>query len=100
VLKFHLAQRLPDLSGVCAAHRDMWRYSFEQEDRCVEVFVNGELQQLPEGITVTRLLENMALADKRLAVEVNLEIVPRSRHTSHMLQAGDRVEIVHAIGGG
>jgi len=66
----------------------------------VEVYVNGELLQLPEGMTVTQLLEKMTLADKRLAVEVNSEIVPRSRHNSHILQAGDRVEIVHAIGGG
>jgi sulfur carrier protein len=66
----------------------------------VEVFINGELQQLPEGMTVTQLLGKMALSDKRLAVEVNLEIVPRSLHSSHKLQAGDRVEIVHAIGGG
>jgi sulfur carrier protein len=73
---------------------------YEQEGRCVEVFVNGELQQLPEGMTVTQLLEKMALADNRLAVEVNLEIVPRSCHVSHILRAGDRVEIVHAIGGG
>jgi len=46
------------------------------------------------------LLEEMALTGKRLAVEVNLEIVPRSSHMTHMLRAGDRVEIVHAIGGG
>jgi sulfur carrier protein len=66
----------------------------------VEIFVNGESRQLPEEMTVRRLLEEMALTDKRLAVEVNLEIVPRSRHVSHILRAGDRVEIVHAIGGG
>ena len=66
----------------------------------MEVFVNGEGRQLPEGMTVAQLLEEMALADKRLAVEVNLEIVPRSHHVRHELHAGDRVEIVHAIGGG
>ncbi len=66
----------------------------------MEIFVNGESRQLPEEMTVRRLLEEMALTDKRLAVEVNLEIVPRSRHVSHILRAGDRVEIVHAIGGG
>jgi sulfur carrier protein len=66
----------------------------------VEVFVNGETRQLPEGMTVAQLLEDMALTGKRLAVEINLEIVPRSIHGSHRLQAGDRVEIVHAIGGG
>ena len=40
------------------------------------------------------------LAEKRVAVEVNLEIVPRSRHATRVLGEGDRVEIVHAIGGG
>jgi len=74
--------------------------ALQQEDGCVEVFVNGEARELPEGMTVTRLLEGMALTGKRLAVEVNLEIVPRSSHMTHMLRAGDRVEIVHAIGGG
>ena len=66
----------------------------------MEGFVNGEARQLPEGMTVRQLLEKMALADKRLAVEVNLEIIPRSKHIAHILRAGDRVEIVHAIGGG
>lgn len=66
----------------------------------MEIYVNGESRQLPEGMTVRQLLEEMALTDKRLAVEVNLEIVPRSSHVGHILQAGDRVEIVHAIGGG
>jgi len=66
----------------------------------VEVFVNGEGRQFPEGMTVSQLLEEMALTNRRLAVEVNLEIVPRSRHADHILRAGDRIEIVHAIGGG
>ena len=66
----------------------------------MEIIVNGETQQLPEGMTVMQLLEKMALTDRRLAVEVNLEIVPRSRFLTHELQTGDRVEIVHAIGGG
>lgn len=66
----------------------------------MELIVNGETRQVPEGMTVTQLLEDMALIGKRLAVEINLEIVPRSTHDNHRLQAGDRVEIVHAIGGG
>jgi len=51
-------------------------------------------------MTVTQLLEVMALTGQRLAVEVNLEIVPRSGHLSRELRPGDRVEVVHAIGGG
>jgi len=66
----------------------------------VEVIVNGEIRRFPDGMTVAQLLKDMALTDKRLAVEVNREIVPRSTHDAHRLQAGDRVEIVHAIGGG
>jgi sulfur carrier protein len=66
----------------------------------VEVIVNGEAWQFPDGVTVAQLLQKMNLTDKRLAVEVNMEIVPRSSHAAHKLQSGDRVEIVHAIGGG
>ena len=66
----------------------------------MEVFVNGEAREVPEGMTVTQLLEVMALTGQRLAVEVNLEIVPRSGHLSRELRPGDRVEVVHAIGGG
>ena len=62
--------------------------------------MNGEARELPTGMTVLQLLEKMALTGKRLAVEVNLEIVPRSAHVNHILRPGDRVEIVHAIGGG
>lgn len=66
----------------------------------MQLMVNGETRQLPEGMTVAQLLEEMSLTTKRLAVEVNLEIVPRSTYDTRRLQAGDRVEIVHAIGGG
>ena len=66
----------------------------------MQVAVNGEPLQLPERTTLQELIEHMQLAGKRIAVEVNLEIVPRSEHASHLLQQGDRVEIVHAIGGG
>jgi sulfur carrier protein len=83
-----------------SGRRSKERCGIQQEDGQVEVFVNGEVRQLPEGMTVMQLLEKMALTDKRLAVEVNLEIVPRSLLLSHVLHAGDRIEIVQAIGGG
>ena len=66
----------------------------------MEVLVNGEPRQLAESATVAQLLDELASVGKRLAVEVNQEIVPRSLHASHKLRAGDRIEIVHAIGGG
>lgn len=66
----------------------------------MEIFVNGEPRQVAQSYTVMQLVEAMELTGRRLAVEVNLEIVPRSTHETHQLQSGDRVEIVHAIGGG
>ena len=62
--------------------------------------VNGQPTEFPARLTALQLLERMELAGKRVAVEVNGEIVPRSGHTSHELKDGDKVEIVHAIGGG
>ena len=66
----------------------------------MEITVNGESRPVPPGCTVGALLEELALVGKRLAVEVNDEVVPRSVHARHRLAEGDRVEIVHAIGGG
>ena len=66
----------------------------------MEILLNGEARQLPEGYTIASLIEELGLIGRRLAVEVNPEIVPRSTHASHPLQPGDRIEIVHAIGGG
>jgi sulfur carrier protein len=62
--------------------------------------VNGQATELPPGLTARQLLERMDLAGKRVALEVNCEIVPRSSHATHELKEGDKVEIVHAIGGG
>ncbi len=66
----------------------------------MEIILNGESRQIAEQATISDLIAELQLLGRRLAVEVNLEIVPRSTHTEHILQAGDRVEIVHAIGGG
>lgn len=66
----------------------------------MQVQVNGEPMELPDEATVAVLIDRLELAGKRLAVEVNEDIVPRSRHTEFSLSDGDRVEVVHAIGGG
>jgi sulfur carrier protein len=66
----------------------------------MNILLNGAAQALREGADVAELLEVAGLAGKRVAVEVNLEIVPRSQHATRVLREGDRVEIVHAIGGG
>ncbi len=66
----------------------------------MQVEVNGDAMELPAGATIGSLIDQMALAGKRLAVEVNEDIVPRSQHQSFALSDGDRVEVVQAIGGG
>jgi len=66
----------------------------------MDIRLNGETLPVAEHITVQALLEQQGLGGRRVAVEVNGAIVPRSRHHEHVLHPGDRVEIVHALGGG
>jgi len=66
----------------------------------MDITLNGEPRTFPAALTVSVLLETEQLAGRRVAVEVNGEIVPRSRHGEHVLNDGDRIEIVHALGGG
>jgi sulfur carrier protein len=66
----------------------------------MKILLNGENHEIPEGCTAAALVEQLQLTGKRIAMEVNLEIVPRSEYATYQLYAGDRVEIVHAIGGG
>jgi sulfur carrier protein len=66
----------------------------------MELYINGETRQLPDGISAAGLIEHLALQNERLAIEVNREIVPRSQFDSYQLRPGDQVEIVRAIGGG
>jgi len=64
------------------------------------ITLNGSDREIPDNLSAGALLQNLGLAGKRLALEINQEIVPRSTFDSRLLQAGDRVEIVQAIGGG
>jgi len=66
----------------------------------MDIILNGTARQIPERTSAAALLLSLGLADKRLALEINREIVPRSRFDEHVIRPGDRVEIVHAIGGG
>lgn len=66
----------------------------------MNITLNGAKQQIAEDINISALLDSLELTSKRLAVEVNEEVIPRSHHEQFRLNDGDRVEIVHAIGGG
>lgn len=69
-------------------------------DLPLRLTVNGEPRTFDAPLDIPALLEAEGLGERRVAVEVNGEIVPRSRHAGFALGAGDRVEIVHALGGG
>ena len=66
----------------------------------MHITLNGDSCEYPDKLSASQLLENLGLSGKRLALEVNREIVPRSSFDRHIIQPGDQVEIVHAIGGG
>lgn len=66
----------------------------------MKIEVNGESLEVAEGCTLAALVALQQVQGRRIAIEVNGELVTRSQHESHCLKAGDRVEIVQAIGGG
>ena len=66
----------------------------------MQIYVNGEEKQIPDASDMASLIELMQLTGQRIAVEVNEELVPRSTFIGHQLREADRVEIIHAVGGG
>lgn len=72
----------------------------DPDNRRMDIVLNGTPRSYPGLLTVLELLQTEGLGERRVAVEVNGEIVPRGRHGEHKLDSGDRVEIVHALGGG
>lgn len=65
-----------------------------------QIFCNGECRMVAQGTTVAALVAELGLEPKHVAVEVNLELVPRARHAECLLRDGDRLEIVTLVGGG
>jgi sulfur carrier protein len=66
----------------------------------IRITVNGAAQRFERPLAVSALIERMSLSGRKIAVERNGEIVPRSAHPSTVLADGDRLEIVVAVGGG
>jgi thiazole synthase len=64
------------------------------------VTINGDRREIPEGLTVAGLLAHIGMAPERVAIERNLEILPRAHWGSTSVQPGDNYEIVHFVGGG
>lgn len=66
----------------------------------MEIFVNGEARRVDDGLTAATLVQQLEIGEQRFAMEINQEIVLRSELDAQVLSAGDRIEIVQAIGGG
>jgi len=68
--------------------------------RPVEIIVNDEPRTIAAGATVADLVEALGLRGRRIAVEVNAAVVPRAAYGTTALGEGDRVEVIHFVGGG
>lgn len=66
----------------------------------LEILVNGSPREVPSGTRIRGLLDLLGVGGRRVAVAVNRTVVPRSVYDTHSLAAGDRVEILEAVGGG
>lgn len=66
----------------------------------MNIIVNGQCRQASENTTVAELLDSLNLPRQRVAVEVNLQLVPRELHEEHLLRDGDQLEVVTLVGGG
>ena len=66
----------------------------------IQIILNGKPHNIKEKTNIISLLETLFLSEKKVAVEINEEVVPRDHYVKKILSANDRVEIVHFIGGG
>ncbi len=66
----------------------------------IEIILNGEKREVPTNSSLEDLVSELGLERDRIAIELNLQIVTRHRWVEHLLQNGDRVELVHFVGGG
>lgn len=66
----------------------------------MRICFNGELREVAEGTTVAELLRQLELQSRYVAVEINLQLIPRQLHAQHVLRAEDRLEVVTLVGGG
>jgi sulfur carrier protein len=66
----------------------------------MKIILNGASREIADGMRVSELVEYLELLGQRFAIEVNAELIPRSRFAEHRLTVGDKVEIIQAVGGG
>ncbi len=70
------------------------------EPERLQIVLNGQPRAVAAGSTVASLLKELEMTARHVAVEVNLELIPRARHAEHLLRHGDQLEVVTLVGGG
>jgi thiamine biosynthesis protein ThiS len=70
------------------------------DDGAMTVIINGERREVPDGLNIVALLENIGITSDRVAIERNLDILPRAQWGETQVQPNDSFEIVHFVGGG
>ena len=66
----------------------------------MKIIVNGEEISIPEDSNIQDLVAKLGYKNKRIAIEVNEAIIPKSKHQSYLLKSSDRIEVINAVGGG
>jgi thiamine biosynthesis protein ThiS len=66
----------------------------------MKITINGELREIPDGLSVAALLQHLEMSAERVAIERNLDILSRTKWQETAVQPDDRFEIVHLVGGG
>ncbi|MBL4702857.1 MAG: sulfur carrier protein ThiS [Phycisphaeraceae bacterium] len=66
----------------------------------MQIVLNGQAKQVVDQCSISKILEILEMQNRRVAVEVNQEVIPRAQHISFILSTGDQVEIIQAVGGG
>ena len=85
----------------CSSHALKWPLSLRSPTRPpVQIIFNGQAREVASHTTVAQLLNSLDMTPKYVAVEVNLQLVPRQRHAEHVLNEGDQLEVVTLVGGG
>ena len=79
---------------------DLWIITSVTEQETIEIIVNGDALQIRSGARLTELIAQLDLTPERLAIELNLSIIMRAKWAETELRSGDRLEIVHFVGGG
>lgn len=90
----------PISSAQISVYKNFVAVAFCDNGLMIDIIVNDKSQQIAQDSKISDLITMLSLQQRRIAVEINEEIIPRSQYQQHVLNTGDRIEIIHAIGGG